>query len=53
MWLAVDRNRNKILDFEVTETRDLLSFRKLAYRIKKKFKINILCTDSNFTYQKK
>ena len=24
----------------------------LAYRIKKKFKINILCTDGNFAYQK-
>ncbi|MBQ9335641.1 MAG: IS1 family transposase [Alphaproteobacteria bacterium] len=24
---------------------------KLSYRIKRKFKINILCTDSNFVYQ--
>ena len=52
VWLAVDRNRNKILDFAVTETRDLQVYRRLALKIKKKFKINILCTDGNFTYKK-
>ena len=36
----------------MTETRDLLSYKKLAYRIKREFKINILCTDGNFAYQK-
>ena len=36
----------------MTETRDLFAYRKLAYRIKQKFKINILCTDGNLAYQK-
>ena len=36
----------------MTEARDLLAYRKLAHRIKRKFKINILCTDGNFAYQK-
>ena len=52
MWLAVDRNRNKILDFAVTETRDLQAYRQLALKIKKKFKINILYIDGNFVYKK-
>ncbi len=34
------------------ETRDLFAYRKLTYRIKRKFKINILCTDGSFAYQK-
>ncbi len=49
--LAVDRNRNKILDFAVTETRDLQAYRRLVLKIKKKFTINILCTDGNFAYK--
>ncbi|MBQ9335243.1 MAG: hypothetical protein IJS10_01720 [Alphaproteobacteria bacterium] len=36
----------------MTETRDLLAYRKFSYRIKRKFKINILCIDGNLTYQK-
>ena len=36
----------------MTKTRDLLAYKKLAYRIKRKFNINILCTDGNFAYQK-
>ena len=36
----------------MTEARDLLAYRTIAYRIKRKFKINILCTDGNFAYQK-
>ena len=28
------------------------AYRQLALKIKKKFKINILCTDENFTYKK-
>ena len=41
-----------MLDFEVIETRDLLTYRKLEYRIKRKFKINLLCADGNFAYRK-
>ena len=40
------------MDFEVTETRDLQVYRRLALKIKKKFTINILCTDGNFAYKK-
>ena len=36
----------------MTETRDLLAYRKLSYRIKRKFKINLLCADGNFAYRK-
>ena len=36
----------------MTETRDLQAYRQLALKIKKKFKINMLCTDRNFTYKK-
>ena len=36
----------------MTETRDLQAYRRLVLKIKKKFKINILCTDGNFTYKK-
>ena len=36
----------------MTETRDLQAYRRLALKIKKKFKINILCTDGNFAYKK-
>ena len=32
------------------EARDFLASRKLAYRIKRKFKINLLFTDGNFAY---
>ena len=52
MWLAVDRNGNKILDFEVTTSRSIYDYKKFADRIKRKYKINILCTDGNFAYQK-
>ena len=36
----------------MTEARDLCAYMKLSYRIKRKFKINILCTDGNFAYQR-
>ena len=36
----------------MTETRDLQAYRQLALKIKKKFKINILCADGNFAYKK-
>ena len=39
-----------VLDFEATETLDLQVYRRVALKIKKKFKINILCTDGNFAY---
>ena len=41
-----------MLDFEVTETRDLCAYMQLEYRIKRKFKINLLCIDGNLAYQK-
>ena len=54
--LAVDRIRKQMLghflDCAVTEMRDLQAYRRLALKINKKFKINILCTDGNFAYKK-
>ena len=40
------------MDFEVMETRDLQAYRRLVLKIKKKFKLNILCTGENFAYKK-
>ncbi|MBQ9335663.1 MAG: hypothetical protein IJS10_03920 [Alphaproteobacteria bacterium] len=34
------------------ETGDLLAYRKLSNRIKRKFKINIFCSDGNAAYKK-
>ena len=52
MWLAVDRKRNKILDFTVTTTRSIRDYRKFVNKILNRYKINVLCTDGNFAYQK-
>ena len=48
VWLAVDRNR--ILDFAVTERWDLQAYRCCAIKIKQKFKINILRTDAKILH---
>ena len=52
MWLAVDRKRNKILDFTVTTTRSIRDYRKFVNKILNRYKIKVLCTDGNFAYQK-
>ena len=52
MWLAVDRNRNQILDFEVTKTLDIWAYQTIADRLRKRYNINILCTDGHYAYDK-
>ena len=52
MWLAVDRNRNQILDFEVTKTLDIWAYQTIADRLRKRYNINILCTDGDYAYDK-
>ena len=41
MWLAVDRVRNKVVDFEVTESRSADAFKPLAKRIKNNYNVDI------------
>ncbi len=49
IWLAVDRNRNKIVDFEVGN-RSKRTYFKLAQRLEKTYKIRHLCTDGYEVY---
>jgi IS1 family transposase len=50
VWLAVDRNRNKIVDFEVTTSRDFLSFLPMTLRIEAAYDINISGSDHYDVY---
>lgn len=52
VWLAVDRNRNKVIDIEVTTTRDFQAYYVMALRLESKYKIKILCTDAYDVYGK-
>ena len=46
MWLAVDRNRNKIISVSVSNTRDKSVYLGMARALEAKgYKVNILCTD--------
>ena len=46
VWLAVDRNRNKIIDIAVSKYRDKWVFVRMCKRLKcKGYQVNILCTD--------
>ena len=46
MWLAVDRNRNQIIDITVSKTREKSVYVKMAQRLEsKEYKVKILCTD--------
>ena len=46
VWLAVDRNRNKVISITVSKSREKYVFIKMALRLEKKgYKVNILCTD--------
>ena len=52
MWLAVDRNRNKIIDVQVTETREFCEYYAMANRIEKRYSVNILRSDGYDVYAK-
>lgn len=46
MWLAVDRNRNQIIDITVSKVREKYIYIKMAQRLENKgYKVKILCTD--------
>jgi len=44
VWIAVDRNRNQIVDFEVGD-RSQDTYKKMEERIRKKYSVKKLCTD--------
>ena len=52
MWLAVDRQRNKIVDIEVTTSREFSAYLPMALRLRKRYKVKILCTDDYDVYKK-
>ena len=52
VWLAVDRNRNKIIDVKVTESRGFSSYLPIAMSIENNYNINMLCTDGYPAYAK-
>jgi IS1 family transposase len=52
VWLAVDRNRNKIIDITVSKKRDKSVFVRIAQRLERKvFKVKILCSDGYEGYR--
>ena len=48
----MDRVRNKIIDFAVTKTKEFYAYLSMAFRIEKKYKIDILTTDYYAVYEK-
>jgi len=48
----VDRNRNKVIDFQVTKNRNFSSYLPMALRLEKKYNIEHLCTDAYESYSK-
>ena len=50
VWLAVDRNRNKIIKIKVTESRDSACYLHIAREIEEDYNVNILCTDAYPVY---
>ena len=52
VWLAVDRVRNKIVDFEVTTSREFYSYLPLALRLESGYNIDISCSDHYEVYDK-
>ena len=52
MWLAVDRNRNQIVDITVNKSREKFVFVRIAQRLKHKgYKVKILCSDGYEGYK--
>ncbi len=47
IWLVVDRDRNKLLDFIVTESKDFNDYLPLALQLQERYKIEIVATDNN------
>jgi len=52
VWLAVDRNRNCVIDIEVTTSRGFDAYLPMAMRLDERYNIAILCTDYFAAYGK-
>ena len=52
IWTAADRNKSRIVDFEVSECLDLPAYSRIANRLLNRFSIRYLCTDGNYAYKK-
>ncbi|WP_339040210.1 IS1 family transposase [Candidatus Lariskella endosymbiont of Hedychridium roseum] len=52
IWLAVDRDRNKVVDFEVSIVRDFASYLPIAMRLQSSYEIEISCSDHYDVYEK-
>jgi insertion element IS1 protein InsB len=52
VWVAVDRNKNKIIDIQVTESREFCSYYPMALRLEQAYNIKHLCTDYYDVYSK-
>ena len=52
VWLAVDRNRNEVVDIKVSNSRDFWAYYEMAQTLEKRYRINILCTDHYEVYSK-
>ena len=52
VWLAIDRARAKVVDFEVTTERDFSSYLPMALRLDSNYKIEISCSDHYDVYGK-
>ena len=48
----MDRDRNKVIDFQVTKSRNFSSYLPMALRLEKKYNIEYLCTDAYESYAK-
>lgn len=52
IWLAVDRVRNEVVDFEVTTDREFSSYLPMAMRLQSRFDIDITASDYYAIYSK-
>lgn len=50
VWLAVDRTRFKVVDFEVTESREFGAYLPMALRLEESYDIAISCSDHYNVY---
>ena len=48
----MDRNRNKVIDFEVSEDRGFRHYLVLGMRIKERYRVAISCSDHYEVYNK-
>jgi len=42
VWLAIDRNRNEVVNIEISRERNYSAYLALALRLEEKYKIKIL-----------